>query len=327
MVYLVTGCVNLHRSDVCGGDFVRYLHTLPTCYRLSEYGDVLGMDKYGVIAQSTRQKHLQKLKQNARKAKKRNSKQPINAHSKEFAQNKLVQLMKESVPNELDTPFSSLWNMDLHDSLMPFANVELPPQLLPAADEVITIDNQQFNLKTHSAEEQVKLIDAWQKTEHIDKRDTIGPSGFIFALQEFYYNPKSQKLGHVAKTGHPIHYDRTAKKPRAAIIASKNLNLWMETDLSDADMVTCKYITGVKDMPEIYIVSLYADIEEKKNIVHPKLKGLLRKCRKNNIGCMILGDSNSHSWLWGSPKTNDRGKVFEDELIRDFNLTVHNTGD
>ena len=114
MVYIVSGQINLHKSNVCGGDFVRYLHSLPKIYRLSEYGDVLGMDQYGVIARSVREKQLLRLKLNAREEQKaRRRKQPINAHSMEFSQNKIIQLVRDTVPDELDTPFSSLWNMDL----------------------------------------------------------------------------------------------------------------------------------------------------------------------------------------------------------------------
>ena len=311
MVYIVSGQINLHKSNVCGGDFVRYLHSLPKIYRLSEYGDVLGMDQYGVIARSVREKQLLRLKLNAREEQKaRRRKQPINAHSEEFSKNKIIQLVRDTVPDELDTPFSSLWNMDLHDSLMPFADAELPNELLPTSDEVITLNNVQYNLGTLEDTERHRLINTWQKSEHIDKKDTKGPSGFIFALQECYFNERNHKMGHLEKTGHPLHYDRTSTKPRAAILASKNLNLWMETDLTDANMVTCKYITGLREMPELYIVSLYADILEKQNIIHPKLKSLLRKCRKNNLPCVIMGDLNAHSPIWGSPDSNTRGEVF-----------------
>ena len=171
MVYLAAGQINLHKSNVCGGDFVRYLHALPKIYRLSEYGDVLGMDQYGVISRSVREKQLLRLKQNARKEQKANrGKQPINAHSKEFSQNKIVQLVRDTIPDDLDTPFSSLWNMDLHDSLMPFANAELPAELLPTDDEVITLNNVQFNLGLLDERDKRSVINTWQRSEHIDKR-------------------------------------------------------------------------------------------------------------------------------------------------------------
>ena len=63
MVYLVNGQLNLHKSDICGGDFIRYLHDLRQNYKLSEYGSVLGMDHYGVLSKTVREKQLDRIKQ------------------------------------------------------------------------------------------------------------------------------------------------------------------------------------------------------------------------------------------------------------------------
>ena len=77
MVYLVNGSVNLHKSNVCGQDFVRYLHDLSVSYRLTEYGDIQNMDHYGVIARTVREAQLERVKQAAHerapKGKKRES--------------------------------------------------------------------------------------------------------------------------------------------------------------------------------------------------------------------------------------------------------------
>ena len=58
MVYLVSGHINLNRSGIYQGDFVRYLHLLGKQYRLSSHGDVQGMDAYGFIAKQVRDKHI-----------------------------------------------------------------------------------------------------------------------------------------------------------------------------------------------------------------------------------------------------------------------------
>ena len=63
MVYLTCGQLNLHKSDVCTGDFVRYLHDLSKSYRLTEFGSVKGMDHYGVISKPAREKQLLKIKE------------------------------------------------------------------------------------------------------------------------------------------------------------------------------------------------------------------------------------------------------------------------
>ena len=47
--YVVMGHANLHKSNVCGGDFCRYIHDLCLCHQLNQFGDVTGMNKYGLI--------------------------------------------------------------------------------------------------------------------------------------------------------------------------------------------------------------------------------------------------------------------------------------
>ena len=63
MVYLTCGQLNLHKSDICTGDIVRYLHDLSKTYRLTEFGSVKGMDHYGVISKPAREKQLLKIKE------------------------------------------------------------------------------------------------------------------------------------------------------------------------------------------------------------------------------------------------------------------------
>ena len=117
MVYLVAGHCNLNRSDICGGDFVRYLHSLTKQYRLSEYGDVTGMDAFGFIAKQVRQQHIQKVL--AKQSKQKRT--AINAHNPEFDGIPIVEEMRASIPDRLETPSqNSLWNMDFEESLMPF---------------------------------------------------------------------------------------------------------------------------------------------------------------------------------------------------------------
>ena len=144
MVYLTCGQLNLHKSDVCTGDFVRYLHDLSKSYRLTEFGSVKGMDHYGVISKPAREKQLLKIKEFV--AKQQKTKQPLNVHAKEFIPNKLVQLAREGIPASLDTPISSLWNMDLMEALQPFPQAWLPEELCPTNEEIITLEGKQYNL-------------------------------------------------------------------------------------------------------------------------------------------------------------------------------------
>ena len=63
------GHVNLHKSNVCGGDFCRYIHDICLRHQLNEVGDVVGMNKYGIISQqyrSVEQRELRRQQQGKR---------------------------------------------------------------------------------------------------------------------------------------------------------------------------------------------------------------------------------------------------------------------
>ena len=54
--YVVMGHINLHKSNVCGTDFVKYLSDLYPSFRLNRNGHVLGMEKYGYNSREARKK-------------------------------------------------------------------------------------------------------------------------------------------------------------------------------------------------------------------------------------------------------------------------------
>ena len=92
----------------------------------------------------------------------------------------------------------------------------------------------------------------------------------------------------------------------------------------DGDLCVVEYTTLSNLCEKLIFVSYYADINSKE-IVHPKLRLLLRKCRRDNIPVLLHGDFNAHSQMWYSETDNARGKVFEADLIQEFNLNVLNT--
>ena len=146
--YIVAGQINVEKSNIITGDFLRYLHSLQTSYRLNEYGVVKGMEAYSIMSHEVRSKQLFGLKKNAAKHEARVKKgrvQPYNVHTYQgnnAKQKRLVQLAREKTPNNnviFDHP--SLWNMDLDRALMPFPGCELPQELLPSAEQadIVTI--------------------------------------------------------------------------------------------------------------------------------------------------------------------------------------------
>ena len=63
--YIVGVYGNCHKSDISGMSALQFLDDLPKSYRLSEYGDCIGMDKWGVAARSKREKQQWSIKANA----------------------------------------------------------------------------------------------------------------------------------------------------------------------------------------------------------------------------------------------------------------------
>ena len=180
-----------------------------------------------------------------------------------------------------DLGHSSLWNMDFDESLNPFPQVNEAPSMNEG--DVITLGGDEINLETLDSSGKKEVIDLWQKTNHI-KKEPQAPSGFIFALQEFNYNTSAKHAGYVEKMGHTTLYDRSIDNPRAAIVASKNLSVFLDTDLTSRDCCIAKYLTGVPEMPEVYIASVYFDIDETEQIIPPNLIKCIKRCRKNNYG-------------------------------------------
>ena len=67
--------------------------------------------------------------------------------------------------------------------------------------------------------------------------------------------------------------------------------------------------------------SFYADIN--KRLVDLNVDRL----RQNHANLVLLGDSNAHSTLWGSPTNNMRGDMWEQYLIRKGLFLVNNSDD
>ena len=53
--YVVSMLGNCHKSDTCGLATLKFLNDLPKSYRLSEYGDAIGMDHWGIAAKTKRE--------------------------------------------------------------------------------------------------------------------------------------------------------------------------------------------------------------------------------------------------------------------------------
>jgi len=141
---------------------------------------------------------------------------------------------------------------------------------------------------------------------------------FVICLQE----PPVHK-GKVSGFGsqHTLFYDIKCGRPRTAIYASNDLNLWLLPGFTEGDMTTCLWRNGGND---IVVTSVYMDITLD-CVWPPKLERLIRTCQDKNQDLLICADTNAHSPVWGSKNTNQRGERLE-ELISNHCLNVMNTG-
>jgi len=121
-----------------------------------------------------------------------------------------------------------------------------------------------------------------------------------------------------------LFYDHFAERPRAALYASRNLDLWPMSDYTDADMASCLWKTGNNDIPEVVVSSIYMDITNDE-VCSSKLKKLTRFCHNKGKELLLLCDTNAHSTLWSCTENNSRGDKME-EFIFSSNLSVCNTG-
>ena len=111
------------------------------------------------------------------------------------------------------------------------------------------------------------------------------------------------------------------KKTRAAIVASKNLPIWLLNQFTNEDVVS----VALRSDNKIYVFcSVYMDFNEN-NPPPDLLKNLSLHCFRNSWGLFIGTDANAHHTLWGSSDVNSRGQILSD-FIFSSDLHICNIG-
>ena len=258
--YLVCGQANLHHSDIVQGDFVRYVNDCQMSYKLDCDGTVKGMNHYWMISEEARAAQLERLAKEKAERPKLKTKCK-NVHTSKL-NNEAILKARENIPDKIESSMNinDLWNKEFMDSLLPFSTVEEADE--SENPDFVVLEGKKIDLSKLPKHERNETISKWQTSLRKGEPDREGPTGFIFGIQEMFIGPKSKRAGVLDKTGHNLLFDRTAANPRAAILASKNLSVFMDTDLTTPDCVIAKFLTGIPEMPEVYIASIYCDIEE-----------------------------------------------------------------
>ena len=141
------------------------------------------------------------------------------------------------------------------------------------------------------------------------------------SLLGFFQEPYTTRSGRIPSLGGLQVF--SANVPRAAIVATPDMQLWPMPGYTSADVVAVTWITGQALCPEIILISVYADIN--KDAVPPELKHIMNHCNARCVPMLICADSNAHSVLWGSPMNNGRGDSYE-EFVAQYNLAIINLG-
>ena len=126
--------------------------------------------------------------------------------------------------------------------------------------------------------------------------------------------------------------------PRSVIFADKDQNLVLDSEFSDRDVTTCRWLVQLPDdepakrnkdvdgnrttkPTNVYLCALYWDIN--KDIPPKPFMDLLNYATDKNIPVIIMSDSNAHSFMWYSKDENERGHTLEDLILLN-ELTVLN---
>ena len=112
-------------------------------------------------------------------------------------------------------------------------------------------------------------------------------------------------------------------RPRAYIHAHKSLKIWPMENLCDQDTAVAMIDTGINNIGKIIMVSIYWD-----GRIDSFPQNAIRAMEKaNNDGHTVLlgGDANARSIVYGSNRTDARGRALEQIFLRN-NLTFLNVG-
>ena len=114
-----------------------------------------------------------------------------------------------------------------------------------------------------------------------------------------------------------LHHQGNLKRCRAAIIASKGVELCALPSHSDEDTASAIIVL---DGRKTCIVSSYMDITVEKvpEMVHKTAHFAV----VNGYGLLVCTDSNAHNPLWGSPDLNSRGRLVKEDIIYSSSTTV-----
>jgi hypothetical protein len=120
-------------------------------------------------------------------------------------------------------------------------------------------------------------------------------------------------------------YDSGTQSPRAAILASSQINFIPIPEFISRDLVAVMVeAMGERGKKEIVIASAYFP-GDSETTPPAEIKQLIAYCKQKGLGFLIGCDANAHHTVWGSSNINRRGEYLFEYLITN-NVDIINRG-
>lgn len=178
-----------------------------------------------------------------------------------------------------------------------------------------TLYIKQINL--HHCKGATSLID-----RHLYEKQT-NKQNLLVMIQEPWIN--KSKIHGLDENKYNLFYDRTSIKPRACIIATKELNIAFMPQFSSGDCSTVIVNLNTQTInEELIFSSVYMD-GNKPDLPDRIVRDTIEYSTNSGIPIIVGADCNAHHTLWGSSDNNNRGAKLA-EYLATTNLDICNIG-
>ena len=139
------------------------------------------------------------------------------------------------------------------------AGFKFPANLMkPPTSGIITLHGHDIDLANFSESARKSIINEWQQENVFDYIENTPPMGWIASVNEPHFHEDLQRPGAWAN-GMQKHYNLTVIRPRAMIVCSNNMDLWLDWEFTTGtDLVVCNWDTGTS-FGTIKIISYYGE--------------------------------------------------------------------
>jgi ribonuclease HI len=210
----------------------------------------------------------------------------------------------------------------LAHNLLPDNSNTLPSSNSSTTTSDSLLSDLDYNTKTDVVCLQINLQHSQTATAELHKRLTKLNTFIAFIQEPWQSRSKVHGLPSLTKK----HYQPTAQI-RTAICHSLNLSIFKVNHLCDKDITTCLWqpenASHLPTTASIILISAYWD--STLNTLPNLLPLAVDYANHHQFDIICCIDSNAHSTLWGCPRDDNRGNLFEQFILQN-NLHLLNIG-